>query len=563
MSSGGLINKLENVEDIYPLTPAQQGMLVHTIGEPRSGLYVQQIITRLSGEIAVDRLKLAWDRVLERHSALRSVFIWEGLDEPLQVVREEVDVEWEFFDWRAHSLETRTTREAALLSRDRQQGFDLTLAPLMRMYAIQVADDEWLWIWSVHHLLCDGWSVAILRHEMELLYGGEIDQAPVTLPPVIPFRDHLQRLSDRNLKLEDDFWSDQVDGFEEPTRLAVSRFREFDTQTERSKKDEAKQCQQELLLSPELTDRLMEFARQNGLTLSTVVQAAWALLINRCSGSNKIIYGVTVSGRSEALEESSAAVGAYINTLPVCLEIDGTESLSDWLRSLQRKLGRIQEFQQSSLSRIQRQSGIQGELFESLFVFENYPIMTKLNSSSAFQQRGTHFIEKSNYPLVMFAVPGKELLLILNHHETRYPATVAKCMLLSMNYLLSTFVQSPSRHLSDLSLYSGQDVASGQPCSTDLVLQSGLPFKSVVEWLVEQVSAKPTYAAVTLGKTTLSYEELNAMADRIAVRLSRIGVRRKGRVAIACHGCVETIASIFAVLKLGAAYIPIDPGAAE
>ena len=159
-----------NIEDIYPLSPMQQGMLFHSIYAPESGMYVEQMSCTLRGSLSVDAFERAWRRVISRHTPLRTAFVWQDLDEPLQVVQRQVSLPLEQHDWRALTSAQQAARLEAFQHEDRQRGLDLSEAPLMRLTLIRLADDRYQFVWTHHHLLIDGWSVPLLFQEVFQLY---------------------------------------------------------------------------------------------------------------------------------------------------------------------------------------------------------------------------------------------------------------------------------------------------------------------------------------------------------------------------------------------------------
>lgn len=537
---------LDNVEDIYPLTPLQQGMLVHTVSEPQSGVYVQQICTQLEGKLHIDEFAAAWRDTVRRFEVLRTAFLWEELDEPLQVVRQDVDVPWKHDDWRSSPEPHCDERLQTFLAEDRQQGFDLGSAPLMRMTIIRHTDDQWTWIWSFHHLLCDGWSVAIIRRDFMAFYAARCNSQNPTLPEPTRFRDHIARVQNNDNESSDVFWRKKLAGFETPTRIHT-----ISNETQ----PDAVFAQQTKRFTREQTAAFLNFARTNNLTLNTVLHGAWSLLLSRCSRETDVVYGATASGRSAAEDGLESAVGLYINTLPVRVFVDGNSVLQTWLKALQTDLLNIREFEHSSLSRIQKQSDVTGPLFESILVFENYPATDATTNSTELNFVDTQYFEQSNYPLALLVVPGDKLQLLLIHDTRTYSADVAQEFLAGLQNLLAQFVASPTAELSQFWLSDGaqSQIVDNADTQCEEVLEPAI--RMIEQW----TERTPDALAVAFEGVSLSYNQLNQRANFVAARLHELNIAAGSTVALCCERSVEMIVGLLGILKTGAAYVPLDP----
>ncbi|MFI6341441.1 condensation domain-containing protein, partial [Streptomyces sp. NPDC050535] len=356
---------MSNVENIYKLTSLQSGMLFHVLYESADvNPYVAQSCDEFVGPLDASRLRDAWQAVVDRHTALRSAFVWEGLDEPVQVVQRQVEVPFEELDWRGCLADEQETRLQELLREDRLRGFDLAAAPLLRFTVARLADERSVVLWSFHHLLLDGWSAQLVQKEVYAHYRASLSDGSPQLETPVPYARHIEWLSKQSRSEAETFWRDTLRNFEAPTGFGVDRATgdvgygditvNFDT---------------------ELSVQLKEFARAHRVTVNTVVQGAWALLLSRYSGSDDIVYGCTVSGRPAELPGAESIVGLLINTLPVRVRIRQDACVDEWLRDLQEHQVWLRQYEYSALADIQGWSGmVKGEpLFRSIFVFQNYP----------------------------------------------------------------------------------------------------------------------------------------------------------------------------------------------
>ena len=328
-----------NIEDIYPLTPMQKGMLFHTLSAPESGVYFQQLVYTLHGDFDVSAFIRAWQRVVERHPILRTLFLWEQRDQPLQVVRRRVKLPWVQHDWRGLSPAEQQERLEVFLDADRDRGFELSRAPLMRLSLIQVAEDVYHFIWSRHHLLLDMWSGSLVREEVFAFYQAFQRGEVLHLEPARPYRDYITWLRRQDLSRAEVFWRQRLKGFTAPTVLGVDRA------PGGLSAQEITYGKQQLRLSRAATATLQSLAREQRLTLNTLVQGAWALLLSRYSGEEDVAFGATVSGRPPDLAGVESMVGLFINTLPVRVQVAADDSLLPWLNRLQSQMVELRQYE--------------------------------------------------------------------------------------------------------------------------------------------------------------------------------------------------------------------------
>ena len=547
--------QLDNVADIYPLSPMQQGMLFHALSAPDSGVYVAQYRCQLQGDLHIPQFQQAWQQVIDRQPVLRTAFLWEGLDDPLQVVRQQVAASWEIEDWRSHPSDQQAERLAEFLQRDRRLGFDLLQAPISRFRLIQLQDDSYQFIWSFHHLLADGWSVPIIWQEVLTCYRANCHQVSPVLPPLHPYRDYIAWLQTQDLARAESFWRSQLQGFCEPTPLPAARTGH--TVANQLYRQRAKS------LTPTLNDALQALARSQRLTLNTLVQGAWALLLSHYSSHDQVTHGAVLSGRPAALKGIETMVGLFINTLPVRVVIEPQVSLIPWLKARQQQLLELRQYEATPLSDIQRWSDIPAgsPLFESIVVFENYPTHTP--PDLGFEIRDRDYLEQSNYPLALLVVPGDTLEFLLLYDPGRFEDAAITRLLDHLESLLIAFVEHPQATLAELPRLSPADqqqlITWQQPNYPQADAPDDKAHDCIHHLIEAQVKRTPDAPAVTFADQTLTYGELNQQADQLANALRSQGVTCGDRVALCLNPSLDRIVSILAVLKTGAAYVPLDP----
>jgi acyl transferase domain-containing protein len=434
------------VEDLYPLSPLQQGLLFHTLAAPEAGLYVEQISATFVGDLDTVAFERAWARAIDHHPVLRTAYLWEDLDRPLQVVSPRVDLPIEREDWRALPAADQAERLAARRLADRGRPFHLAAAPLMRLYLFQIADDAHYLLWSHHHLLMDGWSSPLLVNEVFVIYEVFRRGGDLALAPARPFRDYIRWLEEQDLASAEDFWRGQLADFTRPTPIGADR--EGDGR-QGTAEDYARQ---EARLSPEATAVLQEVARQNQVTLNSVVQGAWALLLGRAGGERDVVFGASVSSRPAALPGVESMVGLFLNALPVRVRLVPEEPLASWLKGLQDLQRSLLEFAHTPLVEVQRWSEMAADrpLFETVYEFWNFPLRVEGSGSRSFELRDWRYDVVTHYPLSLRVIPGQELVLQLTWDCRRFDAATIACRLRELELVLGAVVAHPGATLGEI-----------------------------------------------------------------------------------------------------------------
>ena len=442
-----------NIESVYSLTPTQQGILFHSLYAPDSGVYCEQILLNLSGKINITAFKAAWQKVIARHGILRTFLVIENRPTPLQVVLKQVDLPWQDLDWQQLSTTKQERELSQLLQAKRQQGFKFSQAPLMRCTLIQLDEDNYKFIWSHHHILMDGWCFPIIFKELLSFYEAEVKGETFQLKSPRPYRDYITWLKERDQESAIAFWRERLQGFSAPTSLMVDKGK-FSTEI----KAESDYREEKLLLSSEVSQQLQSVAQQYRVTVSTIVQAVWGLLLSRYSGDRDVLFGVTVSGRTGDLSGIEEMVGLFINTLPLRLKINPKEQLNSWLAKIQQSILDLQQYGYTPLVDIQAASEVRGgiSLFDTVVVLENYPIDSALlNRDFALEIKGVETFEQNqnNYPLTLLAMPGEEFFVKISYDTTRFDRNTIEGMLGHLQTTFSAMVENPELSLNELTLF--------------------------------------------------------------------------------------------------------------
>ncbi|MCA1681985.1 MAG: condensation domain-containing protein, partial [Actinobacteria bacterium] len=435
------------VEDIYPLTPLQAGMVFHSLVDASSGAYFDQACLRLSGLSDPDALGVAWQRVVDRTPVLRSRVVWDGVDEPVQVVHRQVPVPMAHYDWRELSEEDSERQCQQLLAADRAAGMDLSVAPLLRVAIARLPNEEALLVWTFHHVSMDGWSVAQVFTEVFEQYAAIVAGRAPELVARRPFRDYLQWLSEQDQGQAEEYWQRVLSGFDSPTLLPYDR---APVEAHRAESSQSVPIE----LAVEQSNRLREVAKRNGLTVNTLVQGAWALLLSRYSGQRDVVFGTTVSGRPAELSGVESMVGMFINTVPTRIQIRDEDTVVSWLQDLQATQVEARRFDFVSLTQLQTLSDLPGgvNLFDSIVVFENYPINDKIAAENGLQIHEFQAVDTSNLPLTLSAHLDERLSFELAFDPTLFDAVTVERMAGHLQVLLASIVAGPDRPLGGLSM---------------------------------------------------------------------------------------------------------------
>jgi surfactin family lipopeptide synthetase C len=538
-----------NIEAIYPLSSLQEGMLFHHLLTPEATAYFVQMSCTIRGELNVDAFKQAWAKVIERHAVLRTFFRWEQRDKPLQVVLARIELPWEQHDWRGLPPAEQEAQFASLLREEQERGFDLSQAPLLHLTLIETSDDRYRFVWSFHHMLLDGWSMPLLLKEIFVFYNAYRDVKELNLESPRPYRDYISWLRRQDPATTEGFWRETLKGFTAPTPLVVDRTSDDEGYSELS-----------VRLSETVTTELNALARRSELTLNVLVQGAWALLLSRYSGEHDVLFGATSSGRPVELNGVESMVGLFINTLPVRVRIDSNDRIIPWLKKLQEQQLDMRQHEYTPLVEVQGWSEIpRGQsLFESLFIFENYPVSNAVREqASGLQIEDVNTSESTNYPLIAVSAPGPELLLKVGFQHNHFDEATISRMLGHFQNLLESIASRPEQRIADLQLLSDEE----RQQTLREWNQTRLPYEQhscVHELFESQVDRTPNAVAVTFQGEQLTYKELNARANQLARHLQRLGVGPETLVAICMERSAEMVVAVLGVLKTGGGYLPLD-----
>ncbi|MEU8529900.1 non-ribosomal peptide synthase/polyketide synthase, partial [Streptomyces sp. NPDC048629] len=544
------------IDDIYPLTALQQGMLFHTRLSDDPGMYWVQNGLSLEGELDFDALKQAWELVVSRHEVLRTAVVWDGVPEPLAVVSRSVPLPLHVRDLSHLDEEARQRAIGDHFDADWAQGADFSAPTLMRVTVLSLADDRHQLVWSYHHVLLDGWSLPIVMGELLEAYDAFRTGSRPELPPRAPFRDFVAWVVGQDLDQARAYWHERLAGITEPTTLGV----------ERATGDRGRaQAHVALARTTAESGGLADFARRHRLTLNTVVQGAWALVLALYSGTDDVVFGVTSSGRGGQVEGMDSMVGLLINTTPTRIRVDREQPVVDWLVGLQDEQVRARQYEQVPLVAIAECSELPTgqSLFNSLFVFENYPdqALTEGRETSAangLQADLNYGREQVNYPLHITAGAGRDVKIKVSYDRAQFDAATVERMTGHLATLLDALAADEGRRVGDLPvLTAGERDAVLRGWNATDVEVSGVG--GVQALIAERAAESPDAVAVVAGEESVTYGALMGRANRLARHLRSVGVGAESVVAVCVERGADMVVAGLAVWLAGGAYLPLDP----
>jgi len=541
-----------NTQTIYPQTPMQQGMLFHTLYDREAGVYVNQLLVTLEGDLKHNLFKQAWEGLLQQYSMLRTRFVWESPGRPLQQVLKKIQLPWAFYDWRSFTHAEQKAKTEALLKQDRNERYDFTKAPLMRVTLLQMSDNTHLCLWSHHHILLDGWSMPIVLKQLLQNYTTLLQHRELPSVPQYVYQNYMAWLIKQNKEAANHYWRTLLGGFDTPTRLGIEKPAACTAPPVYGKKERH--------FSDELTQKARVFVRRYNLTLSTLMQGIWGLLVSRYNSSHDIIFGSTVSGRPAEISDIESEVGLFINTLPVRIRTEKKQTVLDFLQQLQEQLVSSRQYEQTALWEIQNLSELNGgaPLCGHLFVYENYPVDRFGMDDMPVKMVDIRSEEQTNFSLT---VTGSEtdghLYLGLKYDENVYSADALTSLLDHYHRLLEAAIENPEQMSINLSMLTGMEshriLTEWNATDTDYPRD-----KTIHQLFEEQAEKTPDNTAAVSGDKKLSYRELNEKASQLAHYLIKQGVKPAALIAVCMERSPELIIVLLGILKAGAAYVPVD-----
>ncbi|AFH63622.2 amino acid adenylation domain-containing protein [Paenibacillus caseinilyticus] len=551
--------EIGEVEDAYLLTPMQQGMLFHALMDANSGAYFEQSTFDLLGHFDLDKFELSVESLVRRHEIFRSNVYTGWRERPLQVIFRSKTGLFRRVDLRGMSGAEQQEAIGRITREDQERGFDLTRDPLMRVTVLRTGDESYRFIWSTHHILMDGWCLSLVTEEVFEYYGALLEGREPKLAPVTPYSRYAEWLEEQDKEQASGYWAGYLAGYETQTLLPTGRPQ---GRVQDQTKDEAfrsRYCD----FSRELTAGMDRFAKRHGVTLNTLLQTVWGLLLQRYNGTGDVVFGSVVSGRPAEIPGIESMVGLFINTIPVRIRCSGEETFSEMLRRSQEAAAAGYAYETHPLFEIQALTEQKQELIGHIVVFENFPVeeqVEQLGSGDAsdFRIVNAGMVEQTNYDFNLIVTPGEQLRIRFEYNESVFDPSAVERISGHLQHLMGQVVADAERKVNELEVVTPAEKETIFGAFNDTAVPSPKE-KTIHRLLEEQAELTPEAEAVVYEGERLTYRELNGLANRLARRLREAGVGRETLVGLMAERSLEMFVGLFGILKAGGAYVPIDP----
>ena len=546
------VETCRDLQDIVPLTPTQLGLAFESLKRADSADDPNQIQIALvlEGAIDIEAMLRSWSHLVKRHDILRLTLATIDGSPSFGVIHNHPFIDAKLVELFGDDQQ----RVEQIRSTDLQEGFDLEQGPLLRLRLGHLNDRKHVMLISQHHLILDGWSLQILMHELAHLYDTDVKNLSGGLARTIPWREHLQWLSQQDTIAARHYWKTHLNELTEPSRL------QFSQPVSNTAVTEEIHC----TLDAELYEQLNSFGRNHGLTQATVLLGLYALTLGKLSRLNNIVVGNVNNGRSRSVNGMDRAIGLFINTLPLFIDLPADQSLQQWLAGVQIAQSEQDQHSHIGLAEIQNIAGFSGtSVFDALFVFENFP-----TNSSTIALGGLTVVDNlghdgTTYPLALGVFPGDPLRLRLSYDRSRFDRATVQQMMDRMLLLARSIQHLGNTPLGAIRLTDDSERAALISASTHPALGRSGNSRDLVHMFEHTAATHAEQSAVVYREQAkvahISYSELNAKANQIARYLLTLGLGSGEIVALLLPRSQELIVSILAILKTGAAYLPLDP----
>nr|WP_277714046.1 non-ribosomal peptide synthase/polyketide synthase [Paenibacillus mucilaginosus] len=548
------VRHLGGLEDVYPLTPMQKGMLFHSLMDAGSGAYFEQATFDLHGGFRPELFELSLDTLVQRHAIFRTNFLAGTGSEPLQIVLRSRKAGFRYEDLRGLPVEEREAYAADFLREDKAAGFRLAEDPLMRVTILQLDANHFRFVWSFHHMLMDGWCLSLMTGEVFEGYFALAEGREPVLAPVAPYSRYIEWLGKQDGTEAADYWGGYLEGYEGMTLLPGARTPE----PEEAYRADKRIC----LLDEELTAKLDRTAKKYQVTVNTVIQTAWGILLQHYNNSRDVVFGSVVSGRPSEIPGVERTIGLFINTVPVRLRSEAGETFAGLLRRTQREALASKDYETYPLFDIQARTSQKKDLIHHITVFENYPVEQQVEQlggdQHGFTITGAQVAEQTNYDFNLVIMPGAQLRIDCEFNAAVYDRETIERIQGHLVQVLEQAAGNPELRLEEMEVLT--EAERGQILGAFNDTAAEYPQKATIISLFEEQAARtPERIAVLFEDASLTYGELNARANALARTLQAAGIGPDARAAVMTERSLEMIVGIYAILKAGGAYVPVAP----
>ncbi|MEL4012530.1 amino acid adenylation domain-containing protein, partial [Bacillus velezensis] len=542
----------KKVEKIYPLSNMQKGMLYHSIKGTSSNAYFEQIVMDIKGSINEAFLEESFHEIIKRHEILRASFNYK-MNEPLHVILKDRKMKFNYMDISAVDLNDKQPYIENYLKEDRSKGFDITKDTLMRVCLIKTEESFYKLVWSFHHILLDGWCIGIILDELFTIYSHKLKGTKHQLDDPKPYSDYIKWLNSQDTEEGLVYWDDYLKGYDVKTtipRLSNENGRDY------------KRGERIIEFTEEMTEKIVRLATKNHVTLNTVVQSIWGLILAKYNNTEDAVFGTVVSGRDALVDGIENMVGLFINTIPTRITFDSDYTFQQLLKSVQEGALDTNNYNFISLADIQSQSTLNHHLLDHVLVFENYAVdkeaIEDKESDLGFEIVSVTDEERSNYDFSITVGIGKKLKLMLVYDESVYERELINNIAVHIENVTLQVSENDTRKIGEIDLLSDTEkqILFNKLNQTKQLYPK---HKLLHQLFEEQAEKTPDRVAVHCGDKSLTYMELNQRSNQIAQMLREKGIQNNNIIALISDRSFEMVIGIVGILKSGATYLPIDP----
>ncbi|OBA07768.1 non-ribosomal peptide synthetase, partial [Bacillus subtilis] len=543
-----------DIENIYPLTPMQKGMLFHSLIDSASRAYFEQASFDLKGDLDIEAFTMSLSQLADRHEILRTHFYTEWKDQPLQFVFREKPIEITVEDIRNMEDEQRGKFIADFVQKDKERGFDLTQDALMRVSILRTEDDQARLIWSFHHILMDGWCLPLVTKEVFETYYAILERRQPKRGAVTPYSRYIEWLDKQDHKQAAAYWRNYLEGYEGQTVLLQEQ---SSNQAKGYEKEEYA-----FRLGKQLTEEIKRTASRHQVTVNTWIQTAWGLLLQRYNGRQDVVFGTVVSGRPADISGIETMVGLFINTIPVRISGPSEMTISQVLKLNQERALASQLYDTYPLYEIQAQTEQKQQLINHIMVFENYPVEKQMEhmkqDDKALDIIDFYMEEHTHYDFTFIVMPAGEIEIRFVYNGNVYDQASVERMQAHFMQIIKQMADDPAARVQELDILTADERSLLIDKFNNTTAK--YPKEKTIHQLFEaQAEQTPEQVAIVFEDEKLTYRQLNERANQLARTLKAKGVRADRLTAIISEHSIDLVVGILAVLKAGGAYVPIDP----
>ncbi|WP_396278709.1 bacitracin non-ribosomal peptide synthetase BacC [Bacillus paralicheniformis] len=542
------------IEKIYPLANMQKGMLFHAIEDHTSDAYFQQTVIDIEGYVDPAILEASFSDIMKRHEILRASYEYEIVEEPRQIIIENRSIDFTYFNIAKSSAQQQEMFIERLINEDRKKGFDLSRDVLMRAYLLKTAERSYRLVWSHHHILLDGWCLGIIMRELFVIYENRMNGKASPLKETKPYSDYIKWLERQDQEEGRQYWREYLKGYEEQAQLP--------TLTKRKKSSLYDRREKVIHLSKQLTKQLKALAAKNSVTLHTVIQTIWGLMLTKYNKIDDVVFGTVVSGREANVDGIEDMIGLFINTIPTRIRFNEQARFNECLQKVQEDAIQNNRYNYMNLAEVQALSSLKKDLIDHILVFENYETdeqdFEESQMKTGFKVNEISAAEQSNYSFSMSVTPGEELTLVLTYDGNVYDRDIINNIEGHIKRVAEQVTANENRKIAEIDMLAEEErktlLYEFNRTNADYPRN-----KTIHQLFEEQAERTPGHTAVVFEKEKLSYKALNERSNQLAGLLREKGVKPDMIVGVMAERSVEMIVGMLAVLKAGGAYLPIDP----